>query len=971
MGADWVWHRVEDVREDVLACWGHADLVIAGWECQGLSRVGEGKGMELIRILKMIKRKQGEVAYIVENVDIRDDMRGGVALDAAQNGSRTHRTRRYWQNVVPEAVVQYELSMMERPRARLVQDILEPGKMPAPVRHPDHETQFPCNKVGEPWQAWPTLVAHEQARGFKMEEGREGPGMVFDRLKGICEEPMALERELAMGLLAAATASVDVTERQRRRALGNAMGLNALHWLVGVMHWHLEKQRLERRRDHVAQAVPKTQQDEIKEEESEILLAHIGAGGLGGKANRGEAQVGGAAGAAGAEEGADLPNREEGTDQGAAAEGEGQGAGGGSETQHVWNIGEALQGTTTIRMGAVLRQHAAAFAHNLQELEKYVTGTMHLPLMSEIPVYQRRRRMSHQDIEVCIEKCQELLAAGLIRRSASDYAAATVVAAMTYLAGAVLSRRMCGDYRGLNKVMATDRYPMPMAEEIFDQLQGSWVFSTLDLRQGFNQIPIAEENKRKTAFHGLDGLYEWNYMLFGLRNASAVFGLRTKVAHAGATLHPFNTWILDSGAAWTMTPRAELLDKVGTAPIAEVKSASGHARKVMGAGRAIFKGADGKPVVLSDVLLVLDLKANLISLRKLAKCGVSTSTEGAKTFTGQLGKRVLWDLHESRDICKPIWQLPVMSWGKEGGSQGECNSIAAEELKVSARGGEKDWMTAHRRLGHIAMPALQQLQKEGVKGLKLTGAVVSHNCETCMPSKFTCLPFHATKGVSKKLLELVDMDVVGLLLVLVKRGIAERANRTVLETARALLIESGLGNPKWPHAMRHATVVKNWVFTNIGGESWVPMERWLGRKPPIDMLRVFGCMAMAHIPKAHRSKLGAKAAWCVHLGLAAESKGWLLWELSKGVVLDSRDVKFMEDITYSSWSKQPKEKLMQQLQQTTMGFDAEEWVGKEGATALEEEGAAELPLVEGVKPTVAHGEPHPITRVIPPTLPPK
>ncbi|CAI7915294.1 unnamed protein product [Closterium sp. NIES-53] len=872
MGADWVWHRVEDVREDVLACWGHADLVIAGWECQGLSRVGEGKGMELIRILKMIKRKQGEVAYIVENVDIRDDMRGG---------------------------------------------------------------EKKCGNI----QGWTGTVK-----------------------KGKVEEA-------------------------------------------------------------------------------------TGAG---------EAQVGGAAGAAGAEEGADLPNREEGTDQGAAAEGEGQGAGGGSETQHVWNIGEALQGTTTIRMGAVLRQHAAAFAHNLQELEKYVTGTMHLPLMSEIPVYQRRRRMSHQDIEVCIEKCQELLAAGLIRRSASDYAAATVVAAMTYLAGAVLSRRMCGDYRGLNKVMATDRYPMPMAEEIFDQLQGSWVFSTLDLRQGFNQIPIAEENKRKTAFHGLDGLYEWNYMLFGLRNASAVFGLRTKVAHAGATLHPFNTWILDSGAAWTMTPRAELLDKVGTAPIAEVKSASGHARKVMGAGRAIFKGADGKPVVLSDVLLVLDLKANLISLRKLAKCGVSTSTEGAKTFTGQLGKRVLWDLHESRDICKPIWQLPVMSWGKEGGSQGECNSIAAEELKVSARGGENDWMTAHRRLGHIAMPALQQLQKEGVKGLKLTGAVVSHNCETCMPSKFTCLPFHATKGGSKKLLELVDMDVVGLLLVLVKRGekyfltivdnrsrvtwaypikkkdhvpstirdkwlplvekqsrhkvmrirtdrgekflgeeliewlkkqsiirelatsytpqskgIAERANRTVLETARALLIESGLGNPKWPHAMRHATVVKNWVFTNIGGESWVPMERWLGRKPPIDMLRVFGCMAMAHIPKAHRSKLGAKAAWCVHLGLAAESKGWLLWELSKGVVLDSRDVKFMEDITYSSWSKQPKEKLMQQLQQTTMGFDAEEWVGKEGATALEEEGAAELPLVEGVKPTVAHGEPHPITRVIPPTLPPK
>ncbi|CAI7884463.1 unnamed protein product [Closterium sp. NIES-54] len=184
-----------------------------------------------------------------------------------------------------------------------------------------------------------------------------------------------------------------------------------------------------------------------------------------------------------------------------------------------------------------------------------------------------------------------------------------------------------------------------------------------------------------------------------------------------------------------------------------------------------FKGADGKPVVLSDVLLVPDLKANLISLRKLAKCGVSTSTDGAKTFTGQLGKRVLWDLHESRDICESMWQLPVMSWGKEGGSQGKCNAIAAEELKVSARGGEIYWMTAHRRLGRIAMPALQQLQKEeGAKGLKLIGATVSHKCETCMLSKLTRFPFHATEGGGKKLLELVHMDVVGPLPVLGERG---------------------------------------------------------------------------------------------------------------------------------------------------------------------------------------------------------
>ncbi|CAI7770977.1 unnamed protein product, partial [Closterium sp. NIES-54] len=136
-------------------------------------------------------------------------------------------------------------------------------------------------------------------------------------------------------------------------------------------------------------------------------------------------------------------------------------------------------------------------------------------------------------------------------------------------------------------------------------------------------------------------------------------------------------------------------------------------------------------------------------------------------------------------------------------------------------------------------------------------------------------------------------------------GVAERANRTILETARALLIESGVGNSMWPHAVQHATVARNRVLTKVGNESWVPLERWLGRKPPVDMLRVFGCMAVAHVPKKYRSKLGASAIWCVHLGLAAESKGWLLWEPSKGVLFDSRDVKFVEGMMYGGWKKQP------------------------------------------------------------------
>ncbi|CAI7891177.1 unnamed protein product [Closterium sp. NIES-53] len=102
-------------------------------------------------------------------------------------------------------------------------------------------------------------------------------------------------------------------------------------------------------------------------------------------------------------------------------------------------------------------------------------------------------------------------------------------------------------------------------------------------------------------------------------------------------------------------------------------------------------------------------------------------------------------------------------------------------------------------------------------------------------------------------------------------GIAERANRTITETALGLLIEAGLPDYFWPDAVRSACVAKNRALTHVGADKWVPYVEWIGRKPKVDMLRVFGCMAL--VPKHLRhNKLGAKAIWAVHLGMAQNSK---------------------------------------------------------------------------------------------------
>ncbi|CAI7799868.1 unnamed protein product [Closterium sp. NIES-53] len=141
-------------------------------------------------------------------------------------------------------------------------------------------------------------------------------------------------------------------------------------------------------------------------------------------------------------------------------------------------------------------------------------------------------------------------------------------------------------------------------------------------------------------------------------------------------------------------------------------------------------------------------------------------------------------------------------------------------------------------------------------------------------------------------------------------GIAERANRTITETARRLLIEDGLPDYFWPDAVRSACVAKNRALTHVGADKWVPYVEWIGRKPKVDMLRVFGCMCMALVPKHLRhNKLGAKAIWAVHLGMAQNSKGWLLRDPFTKKFLVSKDCKFMENLMYKDWKAENEAKI--------------------------------------------------------------
>ncbi|CAI7859395.1 unnamed protein product [Closterium sp. NIES-53] len=575
---------------------------------------------------------------------------------------------------------------------------------------------------------------------------------------------------------------------------------------------------------------------------------------------------------------------------------------------------------------------------------------------------------------------------------------------------------------------------------------------TLHRRMGHVALPILQ-------------LLVKNEMVAGIRvkgEPDELLGCPTCI-QAKITLHSLDYWVIDSGATYSMTPRADLLTELEPSPVKHATSALGQRAEVKGMGKAMFKGANGKMVGLKNVLWVSNLAANLISVRRLQNAGMDTSSKGAKTYTARLGERILWDLHEDRDVYNEIWQIPVVPMPKErqvaasisnkgevvrsgvgangrakemkskkcnlGGTsklseleesgaaaqkqhKGEENPKAAAEEEYgenmwgtiasaafsnpTSATGECDWLTLHRRMGHVALPILQQL----VNNKMVAGICVKREpdevlgCPTCMQAKFTRYPFSSSEATAKAPLDEVVMDVVGPLklgaagaeyfltivnvyccmtwvyvlskksdvaetvktdwLPMVERqqdrlvkairtdrggeflrkefslllkkngirhslnmpyssamnGIAERANRTITETARGLLIEAGLPDNFWPNAVRSACVAKNRALNHVGADKWVPYVEWVGKKPKVDMLRVFGCMCMALVPKHFRhNKLGAKAIWAVHLGMAQNSKGWLLWDPFTKKFLVSRDCKFMENLMYKDWKAENEAKI--------------------------------------------------------------
>ncbi|CAI7798436.1 unnamed protein product [Closterium sp. NIES-54] len=296
----------------------------------------------------------------------------------------------------------------------------------------------------------------------------------------------------------------------------------------------------------------------------------------------------------------------------------------------------------------------------------------------------------------------------------------------------------------------------------------------------------------------------------------------------------------------------------------------------------------------------------------------------------------IWELHEDKDVYNEMWQIPVDPMPKERqvaasiSTKGEavgstkeikskkCNlgvtsklgeheesdaaakkqhkdqenpKAAAEEeygenmwgtiasaafSNPTSATGECDWLTLHRRMGHVALPILQQLVKsEMVPGIRVRGEPDEVlGCPTCMQAKFTRYPFSSSEATAKAPLDEVVMDVVAPL------------NLRAAGAEYFLTLVDVYTRMTWVYVLSKKSDVAETVKTD-----WLPMvERQQDRL----------CMCMALVPKA---------IWAVHLGMAQNRKGWPLWDPFTKKFLVSRDCKFMENLMYKDWKAENEAKI--------------------------------------------------------------
>jgi hypothetical protein len=125
------------------------------------------------------------------------------------------------------------------------------------------------------------------------------------------------------------------------------------------------------------------------------------------------------------------------------------------------------------------------------------------------PIAKRPYKMDIEELKELKKQLREQLNKGFIQQRSSSWGAPILFVEKDY------SKRLVVDYRSLNEVTIKNKYPLPNINDLFDQLKGAKVFSKIDLRSGYFQLKIREQDIPKTSFTTRYGLYEYTICPLG------------------------------------------------------------------------------------------------------------------------------------------------------------------------------------------------------------------------------------------------------------------------------------------------------------------------------------------------------------------------------------------------------------------------------------------------------------------------
>ena len=180
---------------------------------------------------------------------------------------------------------------------------------------------------------------------------------------------------------------------------------------------------------------------------------------------------------------------------------------------------------TRAKLLEVLRQNEHLFAPTDLELGQTNLMEFGIETGDHPPIKQKAYSTPWSQKDIIREHVDSMLAAGVIVPSASPWASPVLLVDKpkdTKRAGKPIYR-FCVDYRRLNSVTKKNSHPLPNITEVIDGLGGAKIFSSLDLKSGYWQIPLKPEDMEKTAFTTGDALYEFTRVPFGLANAPSAF----------------------------------------------------------------------------------------------------------------------------------------------------------------------------------------------------------------------------------------------------------------------------------------------------------------------------------------------------------------------------------------------------------------------------------------------------------------